>query len=191
MWFLFFDRLEFARRINGDVPTALLLPDRFVVFFQAVDSESHRDVQIRAFFQNPGDIRNDSFPNLAVGCDVERSKLVVGPERSRDLRQIRARERLATRENQDAQVATQRFRDPFNIPRRHLQLLARTVVELIGEETMGAAHITHRSHQDVQQNWRKRLSQSKLSPAFKGVAHWEIVLMNTYMFLRLRKECQK
>ena len=59
----------------------------------------------------------------------------------RDFRQVFARERLAPGKNQNTQIAAERLRDFFDLVRLHLQLLARTIVELVREEAVRAAHV--------------------------------------------------
>src|SRR6185436_6070597 len=132
-----------------------------------VDAERNGDVQIRTLLKHTGHVRKDSFLNLPVRHDVNRFELVVGVESARYFRKVLARKRFSAGENQDAQVATQRLRNTFDLVRLHLEFLARTIVELVCKETVRAAHVANGSHQNVQQNWRERLADCQLRVPFK------------------------
>ena len=84
-----------------------------------------------------------------------------------DFRQVFARERLAASENQDTEIAAQRLRYTIDLMRFHLEFLAWSIIEFIREETMRAAHVAHRSYQDIQQNRRERLAQGHLRVTLK------------------------
>ena len=159
---LLLNRLQLAGGINCNVPRAWLLPYLLVLIFEPINTKSHCDIEIGAFFQDSSYVRKDSLMNLSVGHDVDRLELIVVIESARDLRQVFARKRLATGENQNPKIPAQRLRDSFDFVGLHLELLARAVVKLVGEKAMCAAHVTHRSHQNIQQNRRERLSQSQL-----------------------------
>ena len=118
-------------------------------------------------------------------------KFVIRIKSSRDLRQVLTRKRLASSKNQNTEVATQRLRDSFDFMGLHLELLARAVVKLVGEKAMCAAHVTHRSHQNVQQNRRERLSQSQLRITLQKLScceiHFNLYRQNPLAPLRHRK----
>jgi len=51
----------------------------------------------------------------------------------------------------------------------HLQLLTRTVVELVREETMRAPHVAHAGHENVEEHGRDRLSDQDARVPFKDL----------------------
>src|SRR5436305_14535070 len=62
----------------------------------------------------------------------------------------------------------------------HLQLLAWAVVQLFREEAVRAAHVANRSHQDIQQHRRKRLTQSQPRVTFQKLSRRVIHLDSKY-----------
>jgi hypothetical protein len=63
-------------------------------------------------------------------------------------------------------IAAERLRNLLDLVSLHLQLFARTIVELIRKEAMSAAHVTNRRHQNVKQNWREGLANRQLRVTF-------------------------
>ena len=137
-----------------------------MLFLEAVDAQSHGDVQSGALVEHANHIGDNAPLNLAIGSDVHRFEAIVRVEGARDFRQILAGEWLAAGQNQDAKIAAKRFGDRFNFARFHLKFFARAIIQLLGEKAVSAAHVAYRSHQNVQHGRRERLSQSQFSVAF-------------------------
>ena len=108
---------------------------------QTIDAQGHRNVQVGTLFQDPRNVRENAFLNLAIRHHIDRLQLVVPVERANDFRQILARKRLATGQNQNAEIAAQSLGDTLDLLRFHLQLLTRPVVQLVSEEAMRTAHV--------------------------------------------------
>src|SRR5262249_7995702 len=102
----------------------------------------------------------DPLLNLTVRHQVDGFEVVVTKEGIDDFGEIFARERLAAGENQHAEVAAQRLRNAIDFMGLHLKFLARPIVELVGEETMRAAHITNRGNQYIKKHGCEGLTQS-------------------------------
>src|SRR5262249_10504275 len=88
-------------------------------------------------------------------------------ERSCDLRQIFAGERLTASNDQNAKIGAERFADPHDLCGRHLQLLAWLIVEFVGEEAMDTTHVTDRRDENVQQDRCKRAACSHSGVPFE------------------------
>jgi hypothetical protein len=129
--------------VNRFVPTSLFAPNLFVRFLHSINSESNCYIQIWIFLQNARYIREDSGMNLSVRHYINRIEFVVSIKRVANFRQILARERFAARENQNTEIAAERFRYFFDFFGFHLQLFTRTVIEFVREETVRAAHIAN------------------------------------------------
>src|SRR6267142_2315577 len=162
----FLDRLQLTCGVNGDIPRTWLLPNLLMLRFQTINAQCDGDVQVRTFLQNPGDIGKNPFVNLPIGHYVDRLELVVLIKRTGDLRQILARERLSAGKDQYTQIAAERFGYLFNLMSLHLELLARPIVQLLREKAMSAAHITDRSHKDIEQHGREGLADRQFCVTF-------------------------
>src|ERR1041385_4216257 len=58
----------------------------------------------------------------------------------------------------------------------HLQLLSRTIIQLVRKEAVGAPHVTNRCDEYVEQHWRERLANCQLRVTlqqfFRGEIHF-------------------
>src|SRR5215510_5872197 len=160
------DRLKLAGGVNGLVPTPDLAANLLVLFFQAVHAESDGDVEIGAFFEDAGDVGHDPLLDAAVRHQVDRFELVVFIKRADDFGQVFARERLASRDDQDGQLAAERLADARQLTSGHLQFLARLVVKLFGEEAVYAAHVADRRDQNVEDDRRRDGAHQHTTVAF-------------------------
>ncbi len=138
---LLLDRLELPRRLDRDIPRTRLLPDLLVLAFQTINSQGNSNVQIRTFLEDPCDVGKYSLLNLPVRHNVNRLELIVGIKGTGDFRQVFSCKRLAAGKYQHTQVATQSLSNTVDFLCLHLEFLARTVVQLVGEKAVGAAHI--------------------------------------------------
>ena len=141
--------LQRARGMDRLVPASLFAADLFVRILHPVDPERDRNVQLRTFFHDARDIREDTLVDLAVRHQVNRIELVVLVKRANDLRQVFSRKRLAAGKHKHAEIAAERFRDLGDLIRLHLQLFTRPVVELLGKKAVRAAHIADAGYKNV------------------------------------------
>src|SRR5262245_16717766 len=160
------DRLELARRVNGLVPTPGLAANLLVLFLQTVDAERDGDVEPGAFFEDARDVGHDPLLDAAVRHQVDRFEFVVLIKRADDFGQILARKRLAARDDQDGQFASERLADARQLLSGYLQFLARLVVKLFGEEAVYAAHVTDRRDQYVEYDRRRDAAHQHTAIAF-------------------------
>jgi hypothetical protein len=128
-----------------------------VLFLQSIDAHRYGDVEVRAFFEDTGDVGKNSLLNLTVRHQVNRFQIVVAIKRVDNLGQVFAGKWLAAGQNQHAQVAAEGLSNAVNLMRLHLEFFAWPIVELVRKETVRAAHVAHAGHQDIQQHWRERL----------------------------------
>ena len=127
-----------------------------MVFFQAVDAERDRDIEIRAFSSR---IRVTSgmmrLLDLPVRHEVNRFELVVfveGPAISGRSLRVKGSPPAMIR---TGELTAKRLADSRELVGGHLQLLARLVVEFFGEETMHATHVADRRDREYSERPEK------------------------------------